>query len=49
MIAVTGWGQAEDRLKSREAGFNGHLVKPIDYDKLLELLSKLTNSSETLV
>jgi PAS domain S-box-containing protein len=49
MIAVTGWGQAEDRLKSRQAGFNGHLVKPIDYDKLLELLSKLTNSSETLV
>jgi CheY-like chemotaxis protein len=38
VIALTGWGQEDDRRKSEEAGFNGHLVKPIDYDKLLELL-----------
>jgi PAS domain S-box-containing protein len=38
VIALTGWGQEDDRRKSQEAGFNGHLVKPIDYDKLLELL-----------
>ena len=38
MIALTGWGQEDDRRKSEEAGFNGHLVKPVDYDKLLELL-----------
>ena len=43
MIALTGWGQADDRRKSEEAGFNGHLVKPVDYDSLLELLSSLTN------
>jgi len=43
MIALTGWGQEDDRRKSEEAGFNGHLVKPVDYDKLLELLSSLTN------
>ena len=49
MIALTGWGQADDRRKSREAGFNGHLVKPVDYDHLLELLSKLTSGSETRV
>jgi PAS domain S-box-containing protein len=39
IIALTGWGQEDDRRKSQEAGFNGHLVKPIDYEKLLELLS----------
>jgi CheY-like chemotaxis protein len=38
VIALTGWGQEDDRRKSQEAGFNGHLVKPVDYDKLLELL-----------
>jgi PAS domain S-box-containing protein len=38
IIALTGWGQEEDRRKSEEAGFNGHLVKPVDYDKLLALL-----------
>ena len=43
MIALTGWGQEDDRRKSEEAGFNGHLVKPVDYDKLLKLLSSLTN------
>jgi PAS domain S-box-containing protein len=46
MIALTGWGQEDDRRKSEEAGFNGHLVKPVDYDKLLELLSSLTNGAE---
>ena len=43
VIALTGWGQEEDRRKSQEAGFDGHLVKPVDYDELLELLSSLTN------
>jgi CheY-like chemotaxis protein len=38
IIALTGWGQEDDRRKSDEAGFNGHLVKPVDYDKLLALL-----------
>ncbi len=46
VIALTGWGQEDDRRKSEEAGFNGHLVKPVDYDKLLELLSSLTNGRE---
>jgi len=39
IIALTGWGQDDDRRKSEEAGFNGHLVKPVDYDKLLTLLA----------
>jgi len=46
MIALTGWGQEDDRRKSEEAGFNGHLVKPVDYDKLLDLLSVLTKDTQ---
>ena len=46
VIALTGWGQEEDRRKSQEAGFDGHLVKPVDYDELLSLLGSLTNRDE---
>ena len=46
VIALTGWGQEDDRRKSEEAGFDGHLVKPVDYDELLELLASLTNGRE---
>ena len=45
VIALTGWGQDDDRRKSEEAGFNGHLVKPVDYDKLLDLLASLGESN----
>ena len=38
LIAMTGWGQEEDRRKSEEAGFDGHLVKPVDFAALMELL-----------
>ena len=44
ILALTGWGQEDDRRKSEEAGFDGHLVKPVDYDKLLELLEELSSS-----
>jgi CheY-like chemotaxis protein len=37
-VAVTGFGTAEDRRRSDTAGFLAHLVKPIDHDRLLELL-----------
>jgi PAS domain S-box-containing protein len=38
LIAVSGYGQEEDRQRSRQAGFNHHLVKPVDIDVLLDLL-----------
>lgn len=41
LIALTGWGQDEDRRKSREAGFDAHLVKPVDYDALTALIVSL--------
>jgi CheY-like chemotaxis protein len=41
LIALTGWGQDEDRRKSREAGFDGHLVKPVVHAELMQLLTEL--------
>ncbi len=40
LIAVTGYGLAEDRERSKAAGFNHHLVKPIDIDVLRDLLAR---------
>jgi CheY-like chemotaxis protein len=40
LIALTGWGQDEDRRQSQDAGFDAHLVKPVDYSALMELLAK---------
>jgi signal transduction histidine kinase/CheY-like chemotaxis protein len=40
LIAVTGWGQQEDRERSRAAGFDHHLTKPVDPDLLQELLAE---------
>ncbi|MGE3275745.1 MAG: ATP-binding protein [Vicinamibacterales bacterium] len=38
LIAVTGWGGRADRLRSREAGFDEHLVKPVDWEELQRIL-----------
>jgi CheY-like chemotaxis protein len=40
LIALTGWGQEEDRRKSREAGMDDHLVKPVDLVTLKAILFK---------
>ncbi|MHC5541498.1 response regulator, partial [Singulisphaera rosea] len=40
LVALTGWGQDEDRRKSKEAGFDLHLVKPVDPDVLQSLLAE---------
>jgi signal transduction histidine kinase len=44
LVALTGWGQESDRRRSGEAGFDSHLVKPLDLDKLTELLERLPMS-----
>ena len=41
LIAVTGWGQEEDRRRSREAGFDAHLTKPVDMAALVRLIADL--------
>ena len=41
LVAVTGWGQPEVRRRTREAGFDHHLVKPVDTELIEGLLSSL--------
>ncbi len=44
LIALSGWGQEEDRRRSREAGIDYHLVKPVNLDELGQLLTALAPS-----
>ena len=46
LIAVTGYGQESDRLQSQEAGFDYHLVKPVDAQKLEEVMVAVMKSPE---
>ena len=39
LVALTGWGQDDDRRKSQEAGFDAHMVKPIQLQDLEQLLA----------
>jgi len=39
LIALTGYGLPEDRLRGEEAGFDAHFVKPLDFEKLTKLLT----------
>ena len=39
LIAVTGWGQEEDRRRSKQAGLDHHLTKPIEFEYLQTLLA----------
>jgi CheY-like chemotaxis protein len=47
IIALTGWGQEGDRLQSRLAGCDGHLVKPVDLTKLEKLVAELAARAAT--
>jgi CheY-like chemotaxis protein len=38
MVALTGWGRNDDRGRTKDAGFDHHLVKPVDPDSLQEVL-----------
>lgn len=40
IIAITGWGQEDDRQRARDAGFDHHFTKPVDFEVLLGILDK---------
>ena len=44
LVAMTGYGQESDRQRSREAGFDHHLVKPGDFGKLLQIMATISES-----
>jgi PAS domain S-box-containing protein len=47
IVALTGWGQEEDRQRSLDAGFDTHLVKPVDHSVLMRLLASLPSPGAT--
>jgi len=46
LVAVTGWGKEEDRRRSQEAGFDRHLVKPVEPQSLQRLLTHLCRTGQ---
>jgi PAS domain S-box-containing protein len=48
IVALTGWGQEEDRKRSEEAGFDTHMVKPVDHEMLLRLLASIPGSDDVM-
>jgi CheY-like chemotaxis protein len=48
LIALTGWGQDDDRRRSKEAGFDTHLVKPVDERALTTLFADLGTADDRL-
>jgi CheY-like chemotaxis protein len=46
LVTVTGYGQAEDRRRAAAAGFDAHLVKPIDLEDLRKVLFHIRDSAE---
>ncbi|MBK9416758.1 MAG: response regulator [Flavobacteriales bacterium] len=44
LVALTGWGQEEDKVRSRKAGFDEHLVKPIGSEVLRVILAKASGA-----
>ena len=41
LVALSGWGQARDRLRTQEAGFSMHLVKPVELESIEAVLATL--------
>ena len=49
LVAVTGWGQEEDRRRARAAGFDEHLTKPVDLERVRQLLADYLREKHALV
>lgn len=48
IIAVSGWGQEQDRSRSRHAGFDHHMVKPVNFEALTQVLLERSNPADLL-
>jgi PAS domain S-box-containing protein len=46
IVAITGWGQDSDRLRTTEAGFDHHLVKPVRMDDLLTIVAEASSKKQ---
>jgi CheY-like chemotaxis protein len=45
LVALTGYGEESDRLRSQEAGFDHHLVKPVDFEKVRQILAEVSEKA----
>jgi CheY-like chemotaxis protein/two-component sensor histidine kinase len=45
IVAITGYGQERDRQRSSDAGFDAHLVKPVDFNQLLSILETMASEA----
>jgi CheY-like chemotaxis protein len=48
LLALTGYGQERDRARAREAGFDEHIVKPVDPDRLVQLIERTAPQARAL-
>jgi CheY-like chemotaxis protein/nitrogen-specific signal transduction histidine kinase len=46
LIALTGWGQQQDRQRTHDAGFDAHLTKPVNYDAIMEILAAFSTGTK---
>jgi CheY-like chemotaxis protein len=46
LVALSGWGQSSDVQRSRDSGFDTHLVKPASFDALAQLLSRVPSGGK---
>jgi CheY-like chemotaxis protein len=42
LVAITGWGQDDDKSRAIEAGFDYHLTKPVEFERLTEIIQLLS-------
>ena len=47
LVALTGWGQHEDRQRSKDAGFDDHFIKPVSHAALMKLLAESASDRES--
>ena len=47
LVALTGWGQPDDRVRIAQAGFDHHLLKPVDMEELSTALRRLAHRDST--
>jgi CheY-like chemotaxis protein len=48
LVALTGYGQDDDRQRANEAGFDAHFVKPMDLNSLREALTRLKSTKRDI-
>jgi PAS domain S-box-containing protein len=46
LFALTGWGQPDDKVRARQAGFDAHVIKPLDFSSVEEMIARARSDNE---